>query len=68
MLGVEVADLLTTTEATGDDGVALAEMLIEGVDDWLTTTEATGDDGVALTLVLPLALLQDRVGMSLTLA
>ncbi len=31
MLGVELADRLTTTEATGDDGVALA--LSEGVDD-----------------------------------
>ncbi len=33
MLGVELAERLTTAEATGDDGVALAEMLIEGVDD-----------------------------------
>ncbi len=33
MLGVELADRLTTTDATGDDGVALAEMLVEGVDD-----------------------------------
>ncbi len=33
MLGVELAERLKTTEATGDDGVALAEMLDEGVDD-----------------------------------
>ncbi len=59
MLGVELADRLTTTEATGDDGVALALTLLIseelGVElaERLTTTDATGDDGVALTLTLP---------------
>ncbi len=44
-LGVELADLLTTIEATGDDGVALT------LSDLLTITEATGDDdGVAFKL------------------
>ncbi len=45
---------LTTAEATGDDGVALTEMLGVELIERLTMTEATGADGVALTLAVAL--------------
>ncbi len=45
MLGVELADRLTTTEATGDDGVALAELLT-------ITDAARDDDGETLAEML----------------
>ncbi len=69
MLGVELAERLTTTEATGDDGVALALLISEelGVElaERLTTTEATGDDGVALTLTLPQEDISQAINRSL---